>query len=100
VEVAPGSGAKAALRTRLPRLVGAPVEVGRRLARIERTLTHRRLSIAAYRCRIRGSPRAVGHAELRWLRPAEMRDLGMATAMRRVLEAVRPGERAEERVGP
>jgi A/G-specific adenine glycosylase len=76
----------AELRSALRRMLGTPARVGGELARVERTLTHRDLTIAAYRCRPRGEPRARAGA-LRWAPPGELGRLGMATAMRKVLEA-------------
>ncbi len=88
VEVRRGEGTAAAVRAGLPALLGVAGEVGEALAVVERTLTHRDLTITAHRCRLRGAPAAVGYAEVRWVAPGAVAHLGMSTAMRRVLEAV------------
>lgn len=100
VEVRRRSEAPAALRRGLRALLGVGAEVGEEVARVERTLTHRDLSIAAHRCTLRGSPRAVGYSQVRWVGPDALPTVGMATAMRKVLEAVLGAGVAEGRWGP
>jgi hypothetical protein len=65
--------------------LGLRLAVGPRLATVERTLTHRRLRLTAYRCRARAAPPA--SPGLRFAAPSEVGRLGLATAMRRLLEA-------------
>jgi A/G-specific adenine glycosylase len=100
VEVRRREGGAAALRHGLRALLGVGAEVGEELARVERTLTHRELSIAAHRCTLRGTPRAIGYGEVRWVGPDALARMGMATAMRKVLEAVLGTGDAEARWRP
>jgi len=100
VEVPRREEAAAALRHGLPSLLGVGARVGEEIARVKRTLTHRDLSVAAHRCTLRGAPRAVGYGQVRWAAPEALADIGMATAMRKVLEAVLGAGEPEGRGGP
>jgi A/G-specific adenine glycosylase len=89
-EVAPGADAATALRAALAAR-GLDVAPGAELADVVRTLTHRRLTLRAVRCGLRGAPPA-GH---RFARPAELAALGVSTAMRSIIEAADAAEAAE-----
>jgi len=78
--------------------LGLAGQVGGELAAVERTLTHRDLTLRAFRCSARGGLRPGGDARLRWVPWAEVNRLGMATAMRRLAEAIAPHP-APSRVG-
>jgi A/G-specific adenine glycosylase len=70
---------------------GLPVRVSEEVARVERTLTHRRLVLTAYRCRLAlrpggAAPRLAGRP---FERPGDGAPRAMATAMRMLVEAVR-----------
>jgi A/G-specific adenine glycosylase len=86
-EAASEAEARAALRRSLRELAGESARVGAELARVERTLTHRQLTLVAHRCRLGGKPRG----EVRWVGRAELSRAGLPTAMRRLLEALPPG---------
>jgi A/G-specific adenine glycosylase len=81
-EVAAGEDAAAALRRAL-RARGLDVRPGAEVARVERTLSHRALTLRAFRCDVAGPTRGG-----RFAGPDELARLGMATAMRRLVEAV------------
>jgi A/G-specific adenine glycosylase len=81
-EVPAGEDAAAALRRAL-RARGLRVVPGEELARVSRALTHRALTLVAYRCELDG-PAAGG----RFAAPAELDALGVPTAMRCLVEAV------------
>jgi A/G-specific adenine glycosylase len=79
---APSRAARRALRE-----LGLASRVGGELASVERALTHRDLTLRAFRCEARGMARG---PEVRWAGWAEVDGLGMATAMRRLVDLVRP----------
>jgi A/G-specific adenine glycosylase len=83
-EVPPGAAPRAALAAGLAASLGLAVEPGEELASVERLLTHRRLRLTAYRCR--GLAPAGEGGQM--VAPDRMEHLGMATAMRRLVEAV------------
>ncbi|HEX7488510.1 MAG TPA: hypothetical protein VF341_06375, partial [Anaeromyxobacteraceae bacterium] len=63
----------------------------RELVRIERTLTHRRLVLAAHRCIPRGA--VPEGKELRFATPAQLARLPVPTAVRHLLAALPPPPR-------
>ncbi len=82
---------RAALRRALSEVHGLRGRVGREVARVERSLTHRRLLLVAFACRLSGPPPA--RPGLRWVAPDRLEGAGLSTAMRRLAEALpRPGE--------
>jgi A/G-specific adenine glycosylase len=87
----PGAGEpRAALGRALGSLYRLEGRVGREVARVERSLTHRRLVLLAFECRLRRPPRP--REGLRWAAPDRLEGLGLSTAMRRLAEALpRPG---------
>lgn len=85
--VAPGEDPRAALRRELLERLAVRVAPGEELATVERTLTHRRLRLVAYRCRARGPLRGEG---LRLVGCEAIARLALATAMRALLEALGP----------
>jgi adenine-specific DNA glycosylase len=64
------------------RALGAEVEVGAELAAVERTLTHRELTLVAYRAWPARRPSGPG---LCWAAPSEVEQLGVASAVRALL---------------
>jgi A/G-specific adenine glycosylase len=77
-----------ALRRALEEVHGLAGRVGREVARLERSLTHRRLVLTAFDCRLaRPAPERPG---LRWVAPGRLGGLGLSTAMRRLAEALPP----------
>ncbi|HET6923288.1 MAG TPA: NUDIX domain-containing protein [Anaeromyxobacteraceae bacterium] len=98
-EVPPGASPRAALAA-AARRAGLRLRVGQRLAAAEATLTHRDLSLEAYRCEGPG-PRT---GPWRWVAWSGLPRLGLATATRALLDAVRAGKgtgiRRQVRQGP
>jgi len=84
VAVAPGEAAGPALRAALRREHGVAAAVGGELARVERRLTHRALTLVALGCRLRGPTPRAGEG-LRWAAPRELPGLGLASATRALL---------------
>ena len=76
------------------RRVGLRLRVGPRVAAVERTLTHRDLSLEAYRCEAAG-PRPAG--PWRWAPWSRLPRLGLPAAMRALLGEARAGTRPEKR---
>lgn len=69
--------------------LGVTVEVGERLTRIEHAYTHFRMTLHAFRCRlIAGEPRCLDCADFRWALPAEMAELPMSVADRKIVQAL------------
>lgn len=90
---APKEGAAVgALRDAVRRRWGATLRPGPEVARVRRLLTHRRLTLVAFACDV-GRLRAVD--DIRWAAPDELDGLGMASAMRALVDALpAPGEGA------
>ena len=84
-------GRSATLRRSLPGLLAAGPEarvvVGPELARVVRTLTHRELSLAAFRCDISSLKEREG---LRWTRRDDLERVGIPSAMRALLAVASP----------
>jgi A/G-specific adenine glycosylase len=91
VELRRGASPAAALRRALPGLLaaGAAVRilVGPELARVNRTLTHRELTLTAFRCDISGLKDGEG---LRWVLRADLERVGIPSAMRALLAVASP----------
>lgn len=86
VEVAEGEDAAAALSRALVREHGLRCAVGPELARCDRVLTHRALTLRAFRCEpLRALPSAAG---LRWAAEPELARLGLPSAARALLDAI------------
>ncbi|HUL57920.1 MAG TPA: NUDIX domain-containing protein [Anaeromyxobacteraceae bacterium] len=86
VELEAGEAAPRALAAAMLRAHGLALSVGEELASARRTLTHRDLTLVAYRCRLR-SRRAAGEG-LRWAAPGDLGAVGLSAAMRALLAAV------------
>ncbi|MCM2332505.1 MAG: A/G-specific adenine glycosylase [Anaeromyxobacteraceae bacterium] len=84
-ELRRGASAATLLPGLLPEGLRAHLRVGEEVARVKRTLTHRDLLLAAYRCEI--SCLAVGEG-LRWARRSELEPLGLPAAMHALLAQV------------
>ena len=69
-------------------------ELTSRLAAVERTLTHRDLTLEAYRC---GATEARPSGPWRWVRWSRLPGLGVPSAMRALLGEVQPRRRREKR---
>lgn len=99
-EVPPGEDPRAALAA-AARRAGLRLRVGPPVAAVERTLTHRDLELRAHRCHLSG-PRAA--APWQWAAWSGLGRLGLATAMRALLEEAGPrrgrGMRRPVRQGP
>ena len=62
---------------------GAGIRLGAPLGRVERTLTHRALTLRAFRCEVRG--RVAGSAGLRFVAPGALAELGIPSAVSELL---------------
>jgi A/G-specific adenine glycosylase len=92
-EVAAGASPRAALSA-AARQGGLRLRVGRRLGAVQRTLTHRDLALEAYRCQgMDPGPSARG----RWASWSRLPRLGIPSAMRALLDEVRPRRGGEKR---
>jgi A/G-specific adenine glycosylase len=81
---------RAALASSLRAELGVALAVAEEAGTARRTLTHRELELVAYRCRLRGVPPE--GRRLRWADAAQMSKLGMPSAMRALVEALRRGD--------
>jgi len=87
VELECEEGARARLREALRAFLGASCRVGDEVATLVRALTHRDLVLRVYRCELPEVGRLEGRPDLRFAAPDELGELGLATAMRRAIEA-------------
>ncbi len=87
VELSRGVTPQAALARAVERRFAVRAIVGLELASVSRTLTHRELALSAFRCRLPAGVRPSAGEEVRWVRRSRLREVGMATAMRKLVEA-------------
>ena len=68
--------------------LGKKVTLGEHLGVVQRTLTHRDLELHLFRVTGRAAPKGASGAytDFRWVTPAEVKSLGLSTAMAKVLE--------------
>jgi A/G-specific adenine glycosylase len=85
VELAAGQEGAAALRDALRRQHSLTASIGPELGRAERVLTHRRLELRAYRCRVAPPFRRGG--SLAWVSRSDLSTVGLPAAMRVLLGA-------------
>jgi A/G-specific adenine glycosylase len=81
------AGPRAALGRGLRSAHGLDLEVGGLAGEVRRTLTHRDLRLAAYRCRLRGRPR---RGPVRYFPIARLPGVGLPAAARALLRASLP----------
>ena len=77
----PRAAAAASVRRTLVRALGPGTRVGAWMGNVERTLTHRTLTLSLFAATAPRRPSPGPYAELRWVRPEEAAGLGMSTAM-------------------
>jgi A/G-specific adenine glycosylase len=77
------------LRERLSDRLGLALRVGAELAAVERTLTHRELTLVAWEVALKGPLRAPG---LRWATPLEVEGLGVGSAVEALLARLPPAQ--------
>jgi len=92
VEVPAGEEAGRVLADGLRPALGPSFRVGPEIASVERTLTHRDLTLSAFCCHV-GSLRP--SKAMRWASPSDLGALGMASAMRALLDRVHPKDMVE-----
>ncbi len=85
-EVAARGDPRSALARALLDEHGLRAEVGEEVAACERTLTHRALTLRAFRCRVRGMAR--GTPRLGFVAPSALEELGVPTAIRALLASI------------
>jgi A/G-specific adenine glycosylase len=84
-----GESMEACLARELEEELGIEVEVKQRLSRFQHAYTHFRITLHAYHCHLlRGTPRCLECADLRWVTPAELDELAMSAADRRIARTV------------
>ena len=88
-EVAAGNDARSALSRALRRGPGGRWAVGEEVAACERILTHRDLTLRAFRCEPRG--RVASSGALRWVSPRELDGCGVPSAVRALIDLAGAG---------
>ena len=72
------------------------ITVGEHLAQVDHGYSHFSITLHAFEARyLAGRPRALGCADLKWIRPSQLDDYPMPRADRRVLEWLKGGEGQE-----
>lgn len=85
-KVSPEENHDQALHRHLRNKFGVEVVRGRRFASLEHAYSHFAITLHVYECTLtNGRPRALTHEEIRWLRPAETRDLALPASTRRIV---------------
>ena len=76
-----------ALQRHVRAALGVEIEVGNQMAATAQTLTHLRLTLRAFDCRIiSGKPRALGVAAYNWVSLVDARGFGLGKADRAIIE--------------
>jgi A/G-specific adenine glycosylase len=69
--------------------LGIEVAIGAALPPIRHAYTHFRITLHPYRCRlVNGDPQALGYADLRWVRAAELNDYAFPVTDRKIAAAI------------
>ena len=84
-EVPPGAD-RAAVEEALAETLGPGTRVLRAVGDVERTLTHRALTLSLFHVSAPARPSGAGYSGLTWVEPARAARLGMSTAMQTALE--------------
>jgi A/G-specific adenine glycosylase len=93
-KVEPGESLVDALQREVLEEVGLKVTVGERICRVEHAYSHFRITMHVFECRApRGRARAIEVDEVRWVRPAELRDFAFPRANQRVLDVLESASR-------
>ncbi|MCZ7575348.1 MAG: A/G-specific adenine glycosylase [Ardenticatenaceae bacterium] len=93
-----GEALAACLHRELREELGIEVEVGERLTVVEHGYTHFSITLHAFHCWHRaGEPRAVGVADCRWVRPADLDAFAWPRTDRQIITALRERLTAGER---
>jgi A/G-specific adenine glycosylase len=97
-KIKPGESLKAALRREVREEVGITVRVNRLLAVVDHTYSHLRVRIHAFQCDyISGEPRCIACADLKWVRPQDLRRYAFPAANNRIIEVVLSQKKAPAR---
>jgi A/G-specific adenine glycosylase len=88
VEVSPGVRPQPVLRIALAERLGTRVRVGSEVGAVQRTLTHRELTIRGFYCVVGGAPWRCNARGLRWQPWNRLGNIGISAAMRELLHAV------------
>ncbi len=88
-KVRSGESLATSLRRELLEELGIGVRVGNRLATVQHTFTHFRITLHAFECELRcGAPRALQAAALKWVYPSQLGRYTMGKADREVARQV------------
>ncbi len=99
-KVEPGESVTRCIRRELMEELGLEVEVGPEAARVRHDYSHFGIDLRAHWCRpLRGVPRPIGCAAVRWIRPADRGRLAFSRADLRVWEALERAPAAGQREG-
>lgn len=88
-KVRPGESPEGCLRRELAEELGVAIDVGKRLGVYKHAYTHFRITVYAFECGlVEGEPRALEHAELRWVGVHEMDALPMGKVDRLIVRTL------------
>lgn len=97
----PGETLTECLTRELREELGIEVEVGEHIISLDHAYTHFRVTLHAFRCRLRdGQPRCLQCADLRWVVPGRLEALPMAVTDRRIARALQEPPGAARRPWP
>ena len=86
----PGEALDATCRRELHEELGVEVEVGELVARVEHAYSHFKITLHAFRCRLRvGTPASREGLPLRWIALDDLDDFAFPRASRHVIDALR-----------
>ncbi|MBI2900501.1 MAG: A/G-specific adenine glycosylase [Planctomycetes bacterium] len=89
-KIRPGESPERALAREFAEEVGLRIAVGPKIVTVPHRYSHFSVNLHAYECRhAAGRPRALDCAEVRWVRPAELKKLAFPAANRRILQTLK-----------
>jgi A/G-specific adenine glycosylase len=92
----PGESARAALERVLREVAGIDAEVGGAAGSVKHSVTRYRVTLSGYHChRFAGAPAPAGCDAWTWVDPAELEELALPAAHRRLAQRVTAGVRRE-----
>ncbi|NOZ55791.1 MAG: A/G-specific adenine glycosylase [Calditrichaeota bacterium] len=88
-KIEPGETPAECVKREIQEELGVEVAVGEQVATVRHAYSHFRVVLECFRCEVRsGEPRAIGCADLAWVKPDDLANYPLPTATVKILKAV------------